>query len=113
MDKKKIILIVSILVIILSVILSILIITNKKETKPSNVINGITVPEVKDILKDANVENLKITNISLLTREGKSNYKALVVNETNKDISIDSLYIIFYEGNNQKKLSVIIMTSNF
>ena len=108
MDKKKVTLIVSILVIILSVILSILIITNKEdEEKPSNVINGITLPETKDILKDTTVENLKITNISLLTRDGMSTYKAQVVNETDKDINIDSLYVIFYEGEEQKKIPAL------
>ena len=107
MDKKKVTLIVSILVIVLSVALSILIMTNKEEEKTSNTIEGITIPETKDILKDSTVENLKITNVSLLTREGKSTYKAEVVNETNEDISIDSLYVIFYEGENIKKIPAL------
>ena len=107
MDKKKVTVVVSILVIILSVVLSILIITNKKEEEPSNQIDGITLPETKDLLKDTTVENLKITNISLLTRDGKSTYKAQVVNDTDEDIEIDSLYVIFYEGENQKKIPAL------
>ena len=109
MDKKKVTLIVSILVIILSVVLSVIIINNKneKEETPNNVIEGITLPETKDILNDATVENLKITNISLLTRDGKSIYKAQVVNDTNEDIEIDSLYVIFYEGENQNKIPAL------
>ena len=69
MDKKKVITIISIVVIILSAVLSIIIITNKqKEETPSNVIEGITLPESTDILNDVTVENLKITNVSLLTK---------------------------------------------
>ena len=107
MDKKKVTLIVSILVIVLSVALSILIMTNKEEEKTSNTIEGITLPETKDILKDSTVENLKITNVSLLTRDGTSTYKAQVTNETDKDINIDSLYIIFYQGEEEKKVPAL------
>lgn len=107
MDKKKVTIIVSILVITLSIILSILIITNKKEEKPNNVIDGIVLPETNDILKDATVENLKVTSASLLTRDGMSTYKAKLVNETDEDISVDSLYIIFYEGEKTNKIPAL------
>ena len=103
MDKKKVLLIVSTIVILASVVASIYIISTKKE-EPEDLIEGINLPENKDILKDATIENLKITNVSLLTRDGISSYKAEVVNNTNNDIEIDSLYVVFHENEQENKI---------
>lgn len=45
-----------------------------------------------------------ITNISLLTRDGISTYKAEVTNTTKEDLNIDKLYVIFYENDIENKV---------
>lgn len=103
MDKKKILLIGSIVIILASVIASIYIISTKEE-EPEYTIDGIDLPENKNILKDSTVENLKITSASLLTRDGISTYTAQVSNNTETNIDIDSLYVVFYEGEKENKI---------
>lgn len=103
MDKKKILIVVLGVVILVSIIAAILIITNNEEDTKYG-IEGIALPKNKEILKEKTVENLKITDISLLTREGISTYKAKVENNTNKDIEIDFLYVIFYEEKQENKI---------
>lgn len=103
MDKKKILIVVLGVVILVSIIAAILIITNNEEDTKYG-IEGIELPKNKEILKEKTVENLKITDISLLTREGISTYKAKVENNTNKDIEIDFLYVIFYEEKQENKI---------
>ena len=104
MEKKnKIILIVSIIIILASILFSILMLTKKDEEEPFT-IEGINLPENKDILKDAKVNELDITDISLLTREGISSYKATISNNTDKDINISNLYAVFYQDTEEIKI---------
>jgi len=97
MDKKKILISCFILIILASIGISIYIVT-KKEKEPEFTIDGIGLPENKDILKDATVGELKVTNASIVIRENTSTYTATVSNNTNKSIDINQLYIVFYEG---------------
>lgn len=103
MEKKnKIILVVSILVILASIITSIFLLTKKDPEEPP-VIEGINLPRNKDVLKDNKVNELDITNVSLITRDGISTYKATISNNTNKDITINNLYVNFHHDNDETK----------
>lgn len=102
MKNKKILIICLIIIILISIITNIYILSNKP-VKDEPTIEGINKPENKEILKDASVEGLKITNISLLTRNGISSYKAEVTNITNSKIDINKLYIIFHEEEKENK----------
>lgn len=102
MDKKKLLVIGSIIVIIVSIIASIIIIVNK-DNEEEFTIDGIILPSNKEILKETTIDDLKITDISLLTRNGISTYKATALNETEENINIEALYIIFYENDIENK----------
>ena len=108
MDKKKIILIICLIVIILaSIITNIYFLKDNKETNKLK-IDGITTTENKEILKDTKVNQLDITNISLLNNNNTSVFKAKVSNNTNEDIEIKKLYIVFYENEKEKKIPGLI-----
>ena len=109
MERKKIIIVIALILTIISIIgISVYKLTTKEE-KNEFTIEGIDLVENKEILKDAEVENLKITNISLLTREGISTYSAQINNDTTTDITVDKLYVTFYEGD---KVTKILALSN-
>jgi len=108
MDKKKIILIICLIVIILaSIITNIYLLKNNKEDNELK-IDGITTTQNEEILKDTKVDKLDITNVSLLNKDGTSIYKAKVSNNTNEDIKIEKLYVIFYENKTEKKIIGLI-----
>lgn len=100
--KKKIILIGSIILIIASLVISVLLITNKPEPEEFK-IDGIDLPTNKSVLEDKIIDDIQITNVSLLTREGISTYKAKVVNNGSSEIS-KTLNIIFYI--NEEKIEI-------
>ena len=104
MERKKIIIIVGLVLTIVSIIGVTIYKLTVKEEKDNFKIEGIDFAENKEILKDTDIENLKITNISLITREGVSTYSAQITNTTTTDINVDKLYITFYEGAKQTKL---------
>ena len=101
MNKKKLLAIGSITVIITSIITIVIMITQNKEEEFT--IEGISLPKNKEILKENSIENLKITDISLLTRDGISTYTATISNNTEEDIKIKTLYVIFYEKEQEYK----------
>ena len=108
MDKKKIILIICLIVIILaSIITNIYFLKDNKETNELT-IDGITTTQNKEILKDTKVDKLDITNIALLNNNNTSVFKAKVSNNTNEDIKIKRLYIIFYENEKENKMPGLI-----
>lgn len=109
MDKKKILVIGSILIILVSIGVSIYLIINK-DTEPEYTIDGIGLPSQKDILKDTKVKNLDITNISIMTRENTSNYTATISNNTDKSIDINQLEIVFYK-NNIKYTNIVLYST--
>ena len=111
MDKKKLIIIGSVIAIIVSVVAIIFLVT-KKDTEGEYKIDGIDLPTNKDILKDVTIDNnIDITNISLLTRDGMSSYKATIKNTSDKDIKIKSLYVIFYEKDVEHKTLALYDTN--
>lgn len=108
MDKKKILVIVSILIIVASVAVSVfLIVKDKPKGEDEFIIEGIDLPKNRDILKDVSVDGLKITDVSLLTRDGMSTFKAHVINETSEEVDIERLTVIFHNGDT--KIDVIAL----
>ena len=103
MDKKKILIIGSIVAVILSVAV-IIYVASKPEEEPEFTIDGINLPTNKDILKDTIIENLEITNTSLIIKNGTSNFRATISNKTDKDIKINKLYVIFREEDKENKI---------
>lgn len=107
MDKKKILIIGSIVAVILLLAVIIYIVSKpKEETLP--IIEGMNLPTNKDILKDTTIGNLEIKNISLIIRNGKSTFQATISNKTEEDIKINKLYAIFYEGETQNKKTLVL-----
>ena len=115
MKNQKILIIGSVAVILISIIVIIYMVTNKEEKIPDYLIEGIKPIENQDILKDTTVDNLKIMNASLLTRDEISTFKAILSNETNEEIKINKLYVIFYnevESNKNLVLQNAIVAPN-
>lgn len=107
MKNKKILVPPLIVITLASIIAIIVILTNRDNDDDNYKINGIDLVENKDILKDAEISNLKITNVSLLTRDKISTFKALVSNDTENEIFIDQLYVKFYLKDNEQKILVL------
>ena len=103
MNKKKIILIGSIVLIIASLLVSVLLIVNQPKEEDFQ-IEGIDLPNNMNVLEDKIIGEIKISNVSLLTREGISTYKAMVVNEGSSDID-KVLNIVFYIDEEEIKIS--------
>ena len=106
MDKKKIILIGSIIVIISCIVLSILLLTKDKEEPNNEGIEGINTIANKDLLKDVKIERLTIKNQSIIGSEHSSKILATVFNDTNGEVYIDRLYVKF---NIEEKMHKILL----
>ena len=109
-SKKTLLIICLVFIILLSIGTSIYILINKKE-KSEFKVDGIETVQNENILNDTTVENLQITNASLLTRDGISTYSAEVNNLTENDITIDKLYVTFYEGDIENKILALFNAS--
>jgi len=107
MKNKKILIACLVVIILASVITIIYMLTNNKEETPDSKIEDFETVQNDGILNDATVENLKITNVSLLTRDSISSFKAQVLNETSESINIDKLYVVFYENETENKILVL------
>lgn len=107
--KNKKILIACLIIIVLASITTIIYIitTNNEEDTPDYLIEGIIPVANQDILKDTTVDNLNITKVSLLTREGVSSFKATVSNNKVETIKVNKLYAIFYTNEEEKKILVL------
>ena len=88
MDKKKLLFIIG---IILIVILGIIAINMSKKSKELEVIDELN----ENILKDTIIDNISITDQSVITRDGLSTFMANVTNKGNDTIHVDNLYIVF------------------
>lgn len=99
MDKKKIMMILSIVVIVVCAGFSVYMLTNKDNDdndgdKISNIDN-------KEILKDMKYDDMDIVGQLLDTGDGNSKYLARIVNNSGNDKKIDKLYVVF-EFDNEK-----------
>jgi hypothetical protein len=93
-------------VIVASIVISVILLLPKKEEEFK--IEGIDLPNNMEVLKDTVVGDLKITDVSLLTREGTSTFKASVLNETDKDIKVNTLTVVFYNGKSEIKVKALV-----
>ena len=110
MKKKKILIIVSTLAIILS--LTIITYTlNKNKNEPQFIIEGIEIPQNKDILNDTTINNLKISNISLITKNELSTFKASITNIKEENTKINKLYVVFHINNQKHKILALYDTT--
>ncbi len=106
MKKKKLLIIGSIIAIVLSIALVIYIALKPKENNEFK-IEGMSLPTNKDILADKTIGDLKITNVSIITRENISTFYAKISNETERNILVNKLYVVFYEGDLETKTLVL------
>ena len=104
MKNKKVLIICLTIIILSSLVTSIYLITKDKEEKPTNTLDGIDLVINEDILKDATIKNLLVTDVSLFTRDGISSYKAKVTNNSNTNTTISKLYVVFHVNNEQEKI---------
>lgn len=109
MKKKKLLIIGSIIAIVLSIALVIYIALKPKENNEFK-IEGTSLPTNKEILADTTIGDLKITNVSIITRENVSSFYAKVSNETERNILVNKLYVVFYEGDLETKTLVLYNT---
>ena len=106
MDKKKkifvglgILLLLSLVVLVIS--------TVTKPKKEEFKIDGIELPEHKEILKDKTIGDIKITDVSLLTRDGTSIFKARVYNTSDNDLTINKLIVVLFLENEEKRVEIL------
>ena len=99
MDKKKILFIIGIVLIVILGIIAINIGKKSSNTEPPKTDNLN-----ESILKDTTVENLSITNQSVVTRDGLSTYMANLENMASETKHIDYLYITFTINNEENNV---------
>ena len=108
MEKKKIILIGSIIVIISCIIFSILILTKDKDEPITNEnIEGINTITDKELLKDVKVEKLTIKNQSIIGTGSNTKILLTVSNNTSDEVYIDRLYVKFNIENQMHKILLL------
>lgn len=103
MNKKKIFLIIALIIIIAAGLVASSYILLNKDDNETKKIDGIDIITGNDILKDKEIDNLTITNQSIIIRNDISVYQATLVNNSNSLIDINNLYIIFKTDNNNIK----------
>ena len=106
MDKKKKIIIGLGILFLVSLVLLVISVVNKPEEEEFK-IDGITLPENKEILKDKTIGDIKITNVSLLTKDGVSTFKARVYNNSDNDITIEKLTVVLSLDNEEKRVEIL------
>ena len=98
--KKKIIIVVSVILLLAVIIGAIIYFTRDKE--PEDI---ITINNNKEILNGADVDGIKISNISLKAVNGNSEYRAVAENTTEEVRDLTGYSITFYE--NEKEVGTI------
>ena len=102
MDRRKILFLVGIVLIVILGVIAIIIGRNNKTVVTDDKLND-------DILKDTMVDNLSITNQSVITRDEVSTYMANFTNTSNTSYQIDNLYIVFTV--NGEELKALLMSN--
>lgn len=103
-SKQKVIIALLILVILVSVFISIKIIVKNNKNNTSETNNSDVIH--KEVLKDAKVGNLSITDAMIVVRDGSSTFMAIAKNETDSDYHFNVLYVTFTTGNMTRKIPV-------
>lgn len=99
MDKKKIMMILSIIVIVVCAGFSVYMLTNKDNDDSDG--DKISNIDNKEILKDMKYDDMDIVGQLLDTGDGNSKYLARVVNNSGNDKKIDKLYVVFEFDNEE------------
>lgn len=99
MDKKKIMMILSIVVIVVCIGFSVYMLTNKDNDDSDG--DKISNIDNKEILKDMKYDDMDIVGQLLDTGDGNSKYLARIVNNSGNDKKMDKLYVVF-EFDNEK-----------
>ena len=99
MDKKKVMMILSIVVIVVCAGFSVYMLTNKDNDDSDG--DKISNIDNKEILKDMKYDDMDIVGQLLDTGDGNSKYLARIVNNSGNDKKIDKLYVVF-EFDNEK-----------
>ena len=99
MDKKKIIMILSIVVIVVCAGFSVYMLTNKDNDDSDG--DKISNIDNKEILKDMKYDDMDIVGQLLDTGDGNSKYLARIVNNSGNDKKIDKLYVVFEFDNEE------------
>ena len=90
MGKKKTLIIVLGLLLVISIIVFVISLVNKPSEEDYN-IEGIELPQYKEILKDKTMGDFKLTDISLITVDGMSTYKAKLHNNSSETLAVKKL----------------------
>lgn len=104
MNRKKILIIILIVTLLLTVI--VFSSSGNKEKELSS-IDGVVSPHNKDVLGEQTIDNLKITEVSMLKVNDVSKFKALVTNKTANTVNIKRLKVIFSQKT--KKTDVVVL----
>lgn len=99
MDKKKIMMILSIIVIVVCAGFSVYMLTNKDNDDSDG--DKISNIDNKEILKDMKYDDMDIVGQLLDTGDGNSKYLARIVNNSGNDKKIDKLYVVFEFDNEE------------
>lgn len=99
MDKKKIMMILSIVVIVVCAGFSVYMLTNKDNDDSDG--DKISNIDNKEILKDMKYDDMDIVGQLLDTGDGNSKYLARIVNNSGNDKKIDKLYVVFEFDNEE------------
>lgn len=93
--KQKILIIVFSIIIIACIILTVVLVKKGDKSETNNTEEDSFLVTNKELLKEATVEGLKISDISIMKGEEISTYTATVTNEKDEAIHIDNLFVIF------------------
>ena len=99
MDKKKIMMILSIVGNVVCIGFSVYMLTNKDNDDSDG--DKISNIDNKEILKDMKYDDMDIVGQLLDTGDGNSKYLARIVNNSGKDKKIDKLYVVFEFDNEE------------
>ena len=99
MDKKKIMMILSIIVIVVCAGFSVYMLTNRDNDDSDG--DKISNIDNKEILKDMKYDDMDIVGQLLDTGDGNSKYLARIVNNSGNDKKIDKLYVVFEFDNEE------------
>lgn len=106
-NRKKILLLSIIVIAFIISIIFIVLTINKNNNKEEFKIEGIEVTKNKDIIKDTKVDILDITNQILYNRNKESIFSGIINNNTEKDLYIKELYIIFKNKQDDQKVLIV------
>lgn len=106
-NTKTIILIVVSLLCLIGAVFLIKLTLKPKKTKDNFEIDGIKITENTDIIKDTKVDELDVIDQVLYTTNNKSVFNATLKNNTEKDIKVNKLYVIFTINKKEEKVILI------